>query len=64
MKFFANTPLKKLANMRAGEKIEKELKVIPESYIPHRLGEDVLSYDFIEMVQALEKDGDLEKITN
>lgn len=64
MKFFANTPLKKLANIRAGEKIEKELKVIPESYIPHRLGEDVLSYDFIETVQALEKDGDLEKITN
>ncbi len=62
MKFFANTPLKKLANMRAGEKIEKELKVIPESYIPHRLGEDVLSYDFIETVQDLEKDGDLEKI--
>ncbi len=58
MKFLENTPLEKLNNGRGGEKIERELKILPESYIPHRLGEHVLSYDFIQAVRRLEKNGD------
>ena len=64
MKFLESISLDKLAHVRVGQKADRELKVVPENYIPHRLGDKVLSYDFIETVQGLEKDGDLEKITN
>ncbi len=54
MKFLRTVSLDRLAHLRVGEEVCQELKVIPQSYIPHRLGEKVLSFSFIERVEALE----------
>ncbi len=56
MKLLATASLEELSRLRVHYKQSEELKIIPERYIPHRLGEKILSYPFIERVQALEKE--------
>ena len=56
MKFLRTISQDKLAHLRVSQKVREELKVIPESYIPNRLGEEIMSYSFIEAVGALERE--------
>ena len=60
MKFLRTISLDKLANVKLSHQVSEEFKIIPKSYIPHRVGEEVLSYTFIETVQALETEVDSE----
>jgi len=64
MKFLRTVSLDKLATVKVAPKVDEELKVIPQSYIPHRLGEEILSYSFIERVQALETEVETAKKTS
>jgi len=54
MRFLLNTSLDKVVQAKLTQDLRKELELIPQDYIPHRVGEALLSYSFIEIVEDLE----------
>lgn len=54
MRFLLTASLDKIAHVKLTKGLRTQLELIPEDYIPCRVGEALASYDFIKKVQALE----------
>ena len=54
MRFLLTASLDKVVQVKLTPDLRKELELIPKDYIPHRVGEALLSPRFIETVEALE----------
>lgn len=54
MSFLLTASLGKVVQVKLTQDLRRELELIPQDYIPHRVGEALLSYSFIEIVEALE----------
>lgn len=54
MRFLLTASLDKVAQVKLTQDLRRELELIPKDYIPQRVGEPLLSYSFIESVEALE----------
>jgi len=54
MRFLLNTSLDKVVQVKLTQDLRRELELIPQDYIPHRVGEALLSYSFINSVEDLQ----------
>lgn len=54
MRFLLTSSLDKAVQVKLTQDLRRELELIPKDYIPYRIGEALLSYSFIETVEALE----------
>jgi len=56
MRFLLTAPLDRIGHIKFTKDLRTELELIPKDYVPHRVGETLLSYGFIKDVEALEED--------